>query len=131
MGLVRKIFGEEAPSRPRSGKSIGTSDYIDLGEIAEQGGFAEEAASTLVKVGEVHKFEDLQAYTSYVYEGNMLILDFGPVMQDEFQLKRITSELRKLAADVGGDIAGIGDHTILVTPTGIRVDRKKIRAAAH
>ncbi|HWG90944.1 MAG TPA: cell division protein SepF [Candidatus Thermoplasmatota archaeon] len=131
MGLVKKILGAGAPARDRQKSSLGPTDYIDLGEIAEQGGFAEEAAATLVKVGEVHKFEDLQYYINYVYEGNMLILDFGPVMSDEFQLKRITSELRKLAADVGGDIAGIGTSTILVTPTGIKVDRKKVRVVAQ
>jgi len=130
MGLVKKIFGEETPA-PRTRKSMGQNDYLDLGEIAEQGGFAEDAASTFVKVGEVHKYEDLQAFTSYLYEGNMLILDFGAVMSDEFQLKRITNDLRKLAADVGGDIAGIGASTILVTPTGIKVDRKKVRAVHH
>lgn len=129
MGLVKKIFGEEKPTR--HAKGIGANDYLDLGEIAEQGGFAEDAASTLVKVGEIHRYEDLQSFSSYVYEGNMLILDFGPVSSDEFQLKRITSELRKLAADVGGDIAGIGDHTILLTPTGVKVDRRKVRALSH
>lgn len=129
MGLVKKIFGEDKSARHNKG--IGSNDYLDLGEIAEQGGFAEEAATTHVKVGEIHRYEDLQAFTSCVYEGNMLILDFGAVMADEFQLKRITSDLRKLAADVGGDIAGIGEHTILLTPTGIKVDRKKLRAVAH
>lgn len=124
MGFVDKLIGSDHSSR-----ELASNDYIDLTDWVENESHTEDAASAYVKVAEIHDYEDLQEYMDYVYDGNMLILDFSSVADDEFLLKRITGDLRKLANDVGGDIAGYQENTIIVTPTSVKVDRKKLRGA--
>lgn len=123
MGIVSKLFGEESGSRRHA---HATTDYIDLSDYASGERTADGAASTYVRVAELRQLEDLKHFASYLYDGNMLILDFRPVQGDEITLRRLTNELRKMAQDVGGDIAGLGEHHILLTPTGIKVDRRKV-----
>lgn len=119
MGLVKRLLGEDALPA--------TDGYLDLAEYAAE--LPESDTSTLLKVAELTRYEDLGNFTDFVYEGNVLILDFTPIAKDEITLKRIVNDLRKVAGDVKGDVAGIGDHLIVVTPNGIRVDRRKLRVA--
>lgn len=121
MGLVSKLFGDDTSRRTAS-----TTDYIDLSDYAAAERAGDGAASTYVRVAELKSLDDLKHFSSYIYDGNMLILDFRPVQSDEITLRRLTNELRKIAQDIGGDIAGLGDHHILLTPTGIKVDRRKV-----
>ena len=76
----------------------------------------------------MRQLDDLKQFASHVYDGSMLILDFKAVQGDEILLRRLTNELRKIAQDTGGDIAGLGDHHILLTPSGVKVDRRKLAA---
>lgn len=124
MGIVSKLFGEDAANGRRHAHA--TTDYIDLSDYATGERSGDGAASTYVRVAELRALEDLKHFASYLYDGNMLILDFRPVQGDEITLRRLTNELRKMAQDVGGDIAGLGEHHILLTPTGIKVDRRKV-----
>lgn len=121
MGLVTRWFNHA------QSKEHATSDYIDLSDYAA-GSTGDVAASTLIRMAEVAKYEDLKEFAGYVYDGNVLLLDVKKVMQDEIAMKRLTNDLRKLAQDVNGDIAGVGDALILVCPAGVRMDRRKIRA---
>jgi SepF-like predicted cell division protein (DUF552 family) len=103
--------------------------YIDLSEMS----FDDERLmdgseeGTMVKVGEIFRYEDLSMLTSQVYSGNLVVLDFTSIANDDLTMKRITSELKNVARDVNGDVAGIGKNLVLVTPQGIRIDRAKIK----
>lgn len=121
MGLVSRWLGNEP-------EKMTGSDFIDLSDYAAPEHDGDGAASTYVRFAEISKIEDLADFSRYVYDGNILILDFKKIAGEEIVLKRITNELRKLAQDVSGDIAGLGDSTIIVTPTGVKVDRRKLRA---
>jgi filamentous hemagglutinin family protein len=80
-----------------------------------------------VRVGEIQRYEDLKAFTDYVYGGNVLILDFSPIAEEEVILKRITNDLKKLAGEIDGDIAGIGNNLMILSPSGVKIDRRKLR----
>lgn len=99
--------------------------YIDL-EDYEVGG-EEEEAKMYVKVAELQKFDDLKDYAKYVYEGNLLILDVSPISVDDIELERVTNELKKIVRDINGDIAGLDRNHFIITPTGVKIDRKKLR----
>ncbi|MHB8586170.1 MAG: cell division protein SepF [Thermoplasmatota archaeon] len=124
MSIVKKIFGEPAPS-----KHLHKGDYLDLGEIAQESP-SDGAATSWLRVVEVRKVEDLKEFAGFLFEGNVLLVDVKAVAQDEIAMKRITNELRKVAVDVNGDLAGIAEGLIAVTPAGVKVDRRKMRAAA-
>ena len=98
MKIINKIFGE---------KSTGDADgYIDLEKYTEStGGQTQQGAKMFVRVGEIQRYEDLKEFIDYVYGGNVLILDFSQIADEEVILKRITNDLKKMAGEINGDIA--------------------------
>ena len=124
MGIVSKLFpNRDEAAAPR--KSAQT-DWIDLSDYAANEKVGDAGANTWVRFAEIRQLDDLKRFSALVYDGSMLVLDFRPVQGDEVTLRRLTNELRKLAQDTGGDLAGLGDHHILITPAGVKVDRNKI-----
>ena len=118
MGIVNKIFGD---------KKTGTiGSYIDL-EKMEGSEDQLKSARMHVRMGEVQRYEDIKEFTDYVYGGNVLILDFSPIAEEEVILKRITNDLKKLTEEINGDIAGIGKNLMIVSPSDVKIDRHKLR----
>ncbi|GEM_PF-43964 len=128
MAFLDKLIGGNSSNGRRPAEGGNDRTYIDLSDYAATEKTGEGAASTYVRFAELRALDDLKQFSSYVYDGNLLILDFSKVQGDEILLRRLTNELRKLAQDTGGDIAGLGDHHILLTPTGVKVDRKRLTA---
>ena len=119
MGIGSKIFGE---------KKTGTNEgYIDLEKYLDTTTDKNISASMRVGIGEIQRYEDIKKFSDYVYGGNVLILDFTPISDEEVILKRITNELHKITDDIGGDIAGIGNNLMIIAPGGVKIDRRKIR----
>ena len=118
MGLVDKIFGEK--------KQGNVEGYIDLEEYIETNK-TNPPAKMYVRVGEIHRYEDLRRFSDYVYGGNLLLLDFSPIADEEVILKRITEDLKKLVEEINGDIAGIGNNMMIVSPANVKIDRRKLR----
>lgn len=104
--------------------SLADQEFIDLRN--HEAPTSDEAPYN-VRVAEMHQIEDMKALSGLVYEGDMLLVDFSPLEGDEVALKRITKEFKKIAEDVDGDVAGVGENLLLITPTGVKVDRRKVR----
>jgi SepF-like predicted cell division protein (DUF552 family) len=119
MGIGSKIFGEK--------KTGATEGYIDLEKYVDTTQDKNVSASMRVGIGEIQRYEDIKKFSDYVYSGNVLILDFTPISDEEVILKRITNELHRIADDMGGDIAGIGNNLMIISPGGVKIDRRKIR----
>ncbi len=119
-------FFKKKTSKKIRGEHLGSEEYIDLSELAESGGI-EMQADTLIKVAEIHRFEDIRNVTSVVYDGHILLVDTDAIAGNKEALERVHSELKAVANDVGGDVAGVGQNFVAVTPAGLGVDRKKIR----
>lgn len=107
----------------------GEQQYIDLGAMhfADESGSSHQGAS--IKVAEIYRFEDLKHLTKLLYEGHTLLIDYTSMANDDLALKRMSSELQSVAADVKGDVAGIGRNLLIVTCGGVIVDRNKIRGS--
>lgn len=123
--MIGDFFKKKTSKRLR-GEHLGSEEYIDLSELAESGGI-EMQADTLIKVAEIHRFEDIRNVTSVVYDGHILLVDTDAIAGNKEALERVHSELKAVANDVGGDVAGVGQNFVAVTPAGLGVDRKKIR----
>ena len=119
MGIVDKIFGEK--------KSGNIEGYIDLEKYVESTAGEQAGAKMYVRVGEIQRYEDLKEFTDYVYAGNVLILDFSPIAEEEVILKRITGDLKKMVNEINGDIAGIGNNLMIIAPRDVKVERRKLR----
>jgi uncharacterized protein len=123
MGL-KSLFAPKQVQKP----SVG-ADYIDLEEYTQGSEVFDATASMTVRVAEILKYDDLRDFANYVYQGNMLLLDFSAIANDEIILRRVTGDLKKLVADINGDIAGLGKTMLIIAPTGVKIDRHKQRGA--
>jgi len=119
MGLFDSLKGPK--------KEVDQDRYVDLGNLLEEGKSSATQASMYVKVAEVREYSDVRNLSEYVYDGDMLVLDISPILSDEITLKRVTNDLNALAHDTNGDVAGISENIILIAPSGIKIDRKKIK----
>jgi len=126
MSFIKKPFKKFI----EGSKTAEADQYIDLGELTFEGeGALGVGAKSMVKVAEVYRYEDINELTPHVYNGNILIVDYNSIANDELALKRITNELKSVARDTGGDVAGIGKNLLIATPSGIKVDRTKIKGS--
>jgi len=114
MGLIAKLKGEVDSG----------SEFVDLTTFKSD---AEHGTTCWIKVAEVTRFDDVLELADPIYAGNVILLDIKAIAADEFLMRRITNELRRMVGDVGGDLAGVGETLLAVTPAGIRVDRTKMR----
>ena len=122
---------EKEPEPEETQPVEGAPRYIDLGKYggAQAGGGM--AKGLEIKIAEIDGYDDIRALSNLVYEGNILLLDFTSIANDELSLKRIISELNRLVEDVGGDMAGISQNMLMVAPKGVKIDRQKIRRGFH
>ena len=103
-------------------------EYINLGDLLEkERGDRGVPASTYIKVADLLDVTDIQVLSRHVYDGNILVLNITNVARDKEMYKKLTEELAKLVKDVDGDLAGIGLNLIAICPSGIRIDRERIR----
>lgn len=122
MGITKKLFGEK--------KSGLTEGYVDLEKYVNvKGEKTTGAAKMYVAVGEIQRYDDIKTISDYVYGGNVLLLDFSAIAEEEVLLKRVTNELKRITDDIGGDIAGIGNNLMVISPSGVKVERRKIRGS--
>ena len=120
MGL-KSLFAPKQVQKPAG------TDYIDLEEYTQGSEMFDATASMMVRVAEILKYDDLRDFANYVYQGNLLLLDFSAIAGDEIILRRVTGDLKKLIADINGDIAGLGKTMLIIAPTGVKIDRHKAR----
>lgn len=126
MGL-KGIFAAKPASAPRPASK--STDFIDLEEYTKDTELWDQTASMMVRVAEIQNYDDLREYANYVYKGNLLLLDFSAIAGDDIILRRVTGDLKKLVADINGDIAGLGKTMMIIAPTGVKIDRRKVRGS--
>lgn len=125
MSLIRRPFRKLT----EGGAAAEADSYIDLGKLTfeEEGAALGEPVQHLVRVAEVYRYEDISDLVTLVYNGNLLLVDFTAIANDELAVKRITNELKSCARDAGGDVAVVAKNLLLATPAGIKIDRNKIK----
>ncbi len=125
--LKKKSFGGADESASK--QSISAEQYIDLTDMVfeDESVMGPDSARTIVKVGELFRYDDLSALTREVYQDNIVVLDFTSIANDDLTMKRVTAELKNVARDVDGDVAGVGKNLLMVTPRGVKIDRNKIK----
>jgi len=118
-GILRRHHGAD---------TLEEGSFLDLGTMQ----FEDEAGALAgnrgaVRMAEILRFEDLHAVTKLAYAGDIVILDYTSIANDQIAVKRMSIDLKNVAKDTGGDVAGIAKNLLAITPAGIRIDRQKIR----
>jgi len=119
MGIIDKILGRS--------EKISVEDYEEL-DLSEYEAEITEAAATYIKVAEVAGLNEIPEIKREIYDGNIVVADIAFLKHDKLTLDRVLKDLKQLAEDVKGDIVGLGEDYVIITPTGIKVDRNKIRS---
>ncbi len=123
--LIDKILGGNVKS------TTSADDYteIDLSKYEEV--LEEEPAETYVKIAEVSNINQISSLKQEIYNGNILMIDISNIRGDDLMRDRVLKELKDVVVDVHGDIAGVKGNTVIVTPTGIKIDRSKITGGKY
>ena len=118
-GILRRHHGSD---------TLEEGTFLDLGAME----FDDEAASLAgakgaIRMAEILRFEDLHNVTKLAYNGDVVIIDYTSIANDQTAVKRMSLELKNVAKDINGDVAGIAKNLLALTPTGLRIDRQKLR----
>jgi uncharacterized protein len=118
-GILRRHHGAD---------TLEEGSFLDLGTMS----FDDEAGALAgvkgtVRMAEILRFEDLHQVSKLAYQGDIVILDYTSIANDQIAVKRMSIDLKNVAKDTGGDVAGIAKNLLCITPAGIRIDRQKIR----
>jgi len=85
-----------------------------------------EFGITYVKPMTIRNESDIQKITKELNDGNIILGNVTPIAErDPGELRRLIEQLKGICKGIGGDIVGIGDSRILVTPANIRIYREK------
>ncbi|WP_462273094.1 cell division protein SepF [Methanohalophilus sp.] len=120
MAFMDKLFG----SGTKETSSAEEYTELDLGKYEEV--MDEEPAETYVRVAELTNLNELPSLKKEIYDGNILMIDISNIKADKLMLDRALKDLKEVIIDVHGDIAGIKEDQVLVTPTGVKIDRSKV-----
>jgi SepF-like predicted cell division protein (DUF552 family) len=119
-GILRRHHGSD---------TLEEGAFLDLGAMQ----FEDEAdglagAKATIRMAEILRFEDLHTVSKLAYQGDILILDYTSISNDQTAVRRMSIDLKNIAKDTGGDVAGIAKNLLALTPAGIRIDRQKLRS---
>lgn len=117
---MEKLLGKPDKVPVEQYEELNLSEYE--AEISDQ-------ADMFVRVAEITGINELSEVRRQIYEGNAVVADVAFLKHDKLTLDRILKDLRQLAEDVNGDVVGLGEEYVVITPTGVKVDRNKIRGA--
>ncbi|MDD3041851.1 MAG: cell division protein SepF [Methanosarcinaceae archaeon] len=118
--IIDKLLGGSS----RNTVSVEEFPEIDLSKYEEV--MEEEPAETYIRIAEISNTNQVSTLKQEIYNGNILMIDISNIKGDEFLRDRVLKELKDVVLDVHGDIAGVKGNMVIVTPTGIKIDRSKL-----
>jgi uncharacterized protein len=118
-GILRRHHGDEA---------LEEGTFLDLGAMSFEGEGEDLAtARSVVRMAEVIRFDDVAQAAKLAYQGDIVIVDYTSISNDPTAVRRMSLDLKNVAKDLNGDVAGIAKNLLCLTPNGIKIDRQKVR----
>lgn len=117
MGLMSKILGGTGSSRR-------TDDYVELD--ASLASPSAQEAEREVRIARIGEKQDVIEIKDAVYDGDIVIADITRHTTQDRQMEHITDELQQVASEVGGDIVQKDDDQLIITPSGVAVNRERL-----
>lgn len=124
MDTLKDIFSKK--KKKKSSKK-GTSDAaadVPVMEISETTGMERvgEVEPILVKSVDMNSMVDVQDVSNELRDGNIVILNISPLMEDDpAELKRGIDQLKGVAEEIGGDVGRLSESRIIATPELVRI----------
>ncbi len=99
-----------------------SEDYLELDEGGEYVHF--DTPSRYIKVTKLKGFADIDVSARELSEGNVVIVDIRPLAdRSTKELRHAVDELKDICLSMGGDIAGITEYHIIMTPPNVKIER--------
>ena len=103
-----------------------SGDYLELDEGGEFVQF--DTPSRYVRVCKLKGFADIDISARELSEGNIVIIDIKPLADRSMnELKHAVEEMREICISMGGDIAGITEYYLILTPPNVKIERSESR----
>ncbi len=127
MDSIKNIFTKE--KKDKSAKSSDDSESETMGDIpvievaeTKESKRVGEIEPIIVKSVDLTSLVDIQEVTSELRNGNIIILNISPLMdEDPAELKRAVDQLKGVAADIGGDVGRLSESRIIATPELVQI----------
>ncbi len=117
MGFLDKFFGGQSqePDIEEFLNSLGEEDEIE-----------EEEAERYVKPIALQSSQDYDKIISEINKGNIVLLNIRPMStKNAIGLKDVVTRIKETVLGMGGDIARISEFYILITPSGIKIVKRR------
>ncbi|RLG55769.1 MAG: hypothetical protein DRN88_05250 [Candidatus Hydrothermarchaeota archaeon] len=99
------------------------NEYVELQVMGEESSFV-AFPERYVKVCKLKGFADIDISARELSNGNMVILDIKPLAERNMtELKHAIDEIKDICLSMGGDIAGLAEYHLILTPPGVKIDR--------
>lgn len=99
-----------------------SDDYLELDEGGEFTQF--DTPSRSIKVCKLRGFADIDISARELSEGNIVIIDIKPLADRSMnELKHAIDEMKDICLSMGGDIAGITEYHLILTPPNVKIER--------
>ncbi len=114
--LLKKF--QSSPSRSYTN----LDDYLEL-EVQES--YEEPRASPrFIKVFKLRNFADINVSARDLSSGNVVILDIKPLAERSInELKLAIDEIKEIVKSMDGDIAGLSEYHLILTPSTMKIER--------
>ncbi len=103
------------------GRLKGGEEYVEMEQPEEP----KEEKQMMIEVERLDGFSDSDRIQRKIREGNILLVKIRDLKaKDAEELKRSVERIRRTCLAVNGDIAGLGDDWLLVTPSTAKIYRE-------
>lgn len=116
MGIFDKIKG---------GKPADQEEYLELNIEGE----TKKPGKLTIVIENLNSYADSDRIQRRVREGAVVLIKIRDLKdKDVEELKRSISRIKKTCDAIGGDIAGISDEWVLVTPCSATIERQRVES---
>lgn len=115
-GLLQKL--QKSPGRSHTN----LDDYVEL-EV--QGDYERKSTSPrLVTVCKLRSYADIDISARDLSNSNVVILDIKPLADRNMkELKLAIDEIKEIVKSMDGDIAGLSEYHLILTPPSMKIER--------
>lgn len=130
MDKLKNIFTKEEKKSSPTETSESTPDVpvMEISETTETRRVG-EIEPIIIKSVDLNSLVDVQEVTNELGDGNIVILNISPLMdEDPAELKRAVDQLKGIAEDIGGDVGRLSESRIIATPELVEIQFKRKEA---
>lgn len=117
MGFFDKVFSKKADDEQ-------IEDFLNNLDVSEESMY--ENADALVKPMVLNEDADVAKAIEEMKKGNILLLNIGEMQKrNALKLREYISAMKTVAGQIDGDIARISADRVLVTPSKVKIIKKR------